>query len=195
MEQASFTDIDRDFTAPPSGCRVMRADALSALGAVPDKTFRCCVTSPPYWGLRDYGDEHQCVAGRAPGGAGTARRIDQGRQGTTVAVEREDDLPRPILGGPGRGDGARDRRPLVPGFAQGRKRSRGECFETAQERPAAVGQPCHCRVRFCRLAYGRCVNARTGCASICILRTWRHVRGSGLPQWHRTLLLLRGCSQ
>jgi len=62
MEQASFSDIDRDFAAPPSGCRIVRADSLSALAAVPDGTFRCCVTSPPYWGLRDYGDEHQIGA-------------------------------------------------------------------------------------------------------------------------------------
>ncbi len=62
MRQASFTDIDRDFTAPPSGCRVVRADALTALAAVPDRTFRCCVTSPPYWGLRDYNVEHQIGA-------------------------------------------------------------------------------------------------------------------------------------
>ncbi len=43
MEQANFSDIDRDFAAPPSGCRVVRTDALSALADVPDKTFRCCV--------------------------------------------------------------------------------------------------------------------------------------------------------
>ena len=62
MRQASFTEIDRDFTAPPSGCRVVRSDALTALAAVPDRTFRCCVTSPPYWGLRNYNVEQQIGA-------------------------------------------------------------------------------------------------------------------------------------
>lgn len=30
-------------------------DALSALKRVPNEVFNCCVTSPPYYGLRDYG--------------------------------------------------------------------------------------------------------------------------------------------
>jgi site-specific DNA-methyltransferase (cytosine-N4-specific) len=30
-------------------------DALSLLRTLPDGLARCCVTSPPYWGLRDYG--------------------------------------------------------------------------------------------------------------------------------------------
>ena len=99
-----------------------------------------------------------------PTGRG-AHSSSRRRRGSSAAFP----APRPVRRR--RGDGARDRRPPVPGFAQGRKRSRGERFETAQERPAVVGQPCQYRVRFCRLAYGRCVNARTGCASICIIRT------------------------
>ncbi|WP_225024279.1 DNA-methyltransferase [Pseudomonas aeruginosa] len=30
-------------------------DCLDALRAMPDQSFHCCVTSPPYFGLRDYG--------------------------------------------------------------------------------------------------------------------------------------------
>ena len=30
-------------------------DALECLTALPDESVHCCVTSPPYWGLRDYG--------------------------------------------------------------------------------------------------------------------------------------------
>ncbi|MFA0026921.1 site-specific DNA-methyltransferase, partial [Vibrio sp. 10N.261.49.A5] len=30
------------------------ADSRKALSKIPDKTFQMCVTSPPYWGLRDY---------------------------------------------------------------------------------------------------------------------------------------------
>lgn len=42
--------------------RVVRGDALEALREVADGTFRCCVTSPPYWGLRDYGIPNQIGA-------------------------------------------------------------------------------------------------------------------------------------
>ncbi len=32
-----------------------RGDALEVLRGLPDESVHCCVTSPPYWGLRDYG--------------------------------------------------------------------------------------------------------------------------------------------
>lgn len=35
--------------------RIIQGDALAALKTIPDNTIHCCVTSPPYWGLRDYG--------------------------------------------------------------------------------------------------------------------------------------------
>lgn len=35
--------------------QIITGDALAALQALPDGIARCCVTSPPYWGLRDYG--------------------------------------------------------------------------------------------------------------------------------------------
>ncbi|KKM20964.1 hypothetical protein LCGC14_1640220, partial [marine sediment metagenome] len=41
---------------------VIVGDAERLLQLVPDATFRCCVTSPPYWGLRDYGIPHQIGA-------------------------------------------------------------------------------------------------------------------------------------
>jgi len=31
-------------------------DALTVLQGLPDNVIQCCVTSPPYWGLRDYGN-------------------------------------------------------------------------------------------------------------------------------------------
>lgn len=34
---------------------IMQGDALSVLKTFPDECVDCCVTSPPYWGLRDYG--------------------------------------------------------------------------------------------------------------------------------------------
>ncbi len=35
--------------------RVYLGDALAVLRDLPDEAAQCCVTSPPYWGLRDYG--------------------------------------------------------------------------------------------------------------------------------------------
>ncbi len=34
---------------------VLTGDALEQLRTLPDESVQCCVTSPPYWGLRDYG--------------------------------------------------------------------------------------------------------------------------------------------
>lgn len=38
---------------------LIEGDALHALNALPSESVRCVVTSPPYWGLRDYGIENQ----------------------------------------------------------------------------------------------------------------------------------------
>lgn len=35
--------------------RIIIGDALEALRGLPSNSIDCCVTSPPYWGLRDYG--------------------------------------------------------------------------------------------------------------------------------------------
>jgi site-specific DNA-methyltransferase (adenine-specific)/site-specific DNA-methyltransferase (cytosine-N4-specific) len=43
-------------------CVLIQNDALRALQQYPANTFQCCVTSPPYWGLRDYGIENQIGA-------------------------------------------------------------------------------------------------------------------------------------
>jgi DNA modification methylase len=34
---------------------VIVGDALTVLASMPSESVQCCVTSPPYWGLRDYG--------------------------------------------------------------------------------------------------------------------------------------------
>lgn len=34
---------------------IENGDCLSILTQIPEKLIQCCVTSPPYWGLRDYG--------------------------------------------------------------------------------------------------------------------------------------------
>lgn len=43
-----------EMDSPPTGYRI--GHCLDVLASVPDGAFNCCVTSPPYWGLRDYGD-------------------------------------------------------------------------------------------------------------------------------------------
>lgn len=54
-------------TIPPlfvdqSAGTLIHGDALKILSSFKEQTFRCCVTSPPYWGLRDYGIEGQVGA-------------------------------------------------------------------------------------------------------------------------------------
>ena len=47
----------------PTSClkdsTVLQGDAERVLAQLPSNWFRCCVTSPPYWGLRDYGEDDQ----------------------------------------------------------------------------------------------------------------------------------------
>lgn len=38
---------------------ILNGDALKQLQKLPDKSIHCCVTSPPYYGLRDYGVDGQ----------------------------------------------------------------------------------------------------------------------------------------
>jgi site-specific DNA-methyltransferase (cytosine-N4-specific) len=46
----------------PDICEIIVGDAFTVLKGYADNTFRCCVTSPPYWGLRDYGISNQVGA-------------------------------------------------------------------------------------------------------------------------------------
>lgn len=46
-------------SAPLDGLTIHQGDALAVLKGLPDDSVNCCVTSPPYWGLRDYKDENQ----------------------------------------------------------------------------------------------------------------------------------------
>jgi DNA modification methylase len=39
--------------------QIYNGDVLDVLRQLPDDSIDCCVTSPPYWGLRDYGVEGQ----------------------------------------------------------------------------------------------------------------------------------------
>jgi DNA modification methylase len=39
--------------------RIVAGDCIAGLQTLPDASVHCCVTSPPYWGLRDYGHDGQ----------------------------------------------------------------------------------------------------------------------------------------
>lgn len=39
--------------------RIIVGDALAGLSEIDDQVVQCAVTSPPYWGLRDYGNKNQ----------------------------------------------------------------------------------------------------------------------------------------
>jgi DNA modification methylase len=39
--------------------RILLGDVRETLASLPDASVQCCVTSPPYWGLRDYGHDGQ----------------------------------------------------------------------------------------------------------------------------------------
>ena len=45
---------------------ILCADALEGLASLPSGIADCCVTSPPYWGLRDYGTNGQTGLERTP---------------------------------------------------------------------------------------------------------------------------------
>lgn len=38
---------------------VLVGDTIARMGELPERCVQCCVTSPPYWGLRDYGVDGQ----------------------------------------------------------------------------------------------------------------------------------------
>lgn len=39
--------------------RIIAGDCIEGMRTLPDASVHCCVTSPPYWGLRDYGHDGQ----------------------------------------------------------------------------------------------------------------------------------------
>ncbi len=57
---------DSRYALSPGGSTVYLGDAAQILRQLPDRFFRCVVTSPPYWGLRDYGEDGQIGAEEDP---------------------------------------------------------------------------------------------------------------------------------
>jgi DNA modification methylase len=50
----------------PDPFQIVAGEAAERLRAMPEGSARCCVTSPPYWGLRDYGHDDQLGLERTP---------------------------------------------------------------------------------------------------------------------------------
>jgi site-specific DNA-methyltransferase (adenine-specific)/site-specific DNA-methyltransferase (cytosine-N4-specific) len=55
-------EVPQDLYLAEDGIELYLADAREKLTEFPDRTFQCCVTSPPYWGLRDYDHPNQIGA-------------------------------------------------------------------------------------------------------------------------------------
>ena len=47
-------------------CEVLIGDCLQTLKELPDTSIHCCITSPPYFGLRDYGHDNQIGLEKTP---------------------------------------------------------------------------------------------------------------------------------
>ena len=54
--------MDTLFDPKHEGCEILIGNALHELDHVASGSVRCCVTSPPYWGLRDYDVDGQIGA-------------------------------------------------------------------------------------------------------------------------------------
>ncbi len=67
---------------------ILQGDCREMLQTLPAASAQCCVTSPPYFGLRDYGVDGQLEIELNPDYAEIARRrIAQDQGGLFEAVE------------------------------------------------------------------------------------------------------------
>ncbi len=51
---------------PLSEVKILTGDSRELLRDLPSESVQCCVTSPPYWGLRDYDHPAQIGAESSP---------------------------------------------------------------------------------------------------------------------------------
>jgi site-specific DNA-methyltransferase (adenine-specific) len=51
--------VEPEIVASLKKSSILQGDALQVLSRLPSESVQCVVTSPPYWGLRDYGIEGQ----------------------------------------------------------------------------------------------------------------------------------------
>ena len=45
---------------------ILQGNCLDTLGTLESESVDCCITSPPYWGLRDYGEGEQLGLEKTP---------------------------------------------------------------------------------------------------------------------------------
>ena len=64
--------------------QILQGDALERLRELPDRSVQTCITSPPYFGLRDYGDIGQLGLESTPD-LYVARLVDVFRRGAAGA--------------------------------------------------------------------------------------------------------------
>ena len=55
---------------------IIKGNCLTKLQKLEDQSVNCCVTSPPYWGLRDYGHKDQLGLERTPDSISIKEKID-----------------------------------------------------------------------------------------------------------------------
>ena len=57
---------DAEAEYEPGAVRILAGDSLAVLPTLAAESIRCCITSPPYWGLRDYDHPAQIGAEASP---------------------------------------------------------------------------------------------------------------------------------
>lgn len=64
LKQSALQSDTPDFQSPTpqEPLLVLRGDTRELIKTLPENTFQCVVTSPPYWGVRDYGVQGQLGA-------------------------------------------------------------------------------------------------------------------------------------
>jgi DNA modification methylase len=113
---------------------LITGDCLAELAKLPDESAQCCVTSPPYWGLRDYGVEGQIGLEETPE-AYVARLVAVFRE--VRRVLRDDGVMFLNLGDSmwgGKGKSGYE----LPHEAEER-RAKGETFQTGHNVPGYMG--------------------------------------------------------
>jgi len=101
--------------------RILNGDVLDHLRGLPDDSVHCCVTSPPYWGLRDFS---RCGCARVIGGATSGMpnfagdNAGQGRSSPDPRNEKQPNPSCPICHGTGKIAGTERQLGLEPTHEQ-----------------------------------------------------------------------------
>ena len=112
--------------------RILTGDCIEQMRTLPDASVQCCVTSPPYWGLRDYGHAGQIGLEETPE-AYVARMVEVFREvrrvlrddgtlwlnlGDSYAASRGWTTPpaQTVAGGVGGKGGQKERRGQADGY-------------------------------------------------------------------------------